>query len=130
MAPSGLVMHCPILVSVALPRVNYDSHSMIHIYIYDLEGCHGTPTIGCAINKMIELETDITAKLLELSRYATNGNNYSKIDGDLYPENDILVDPTTCEAPHIDDFIIANYLSEQREVKLEIFRSYAFFVTL
>merc|ERR1711917_190148 len=61
------------------------------------EGCHGTPTIGCAINKMIELETDITAKLLELSRYAANGNNYSQIDGDLYPENDILVDPTTCE---------------------------------
>merc|ERR1711917_41272 len=79
------------------------------------EGCHGTPTIGCAITKMIELETDITAKLLELSRYAANGNNYSQIDGDLYPENDILVDPTTCEAPHIEDFIIANYLSEQRE---------------
>ena len=96
------------------------------VYIYDLEGCHGTPTIGCAINKMIELETDITAKLLELSRYAANGNNYSQIDGDLYPENDILVDPTTCEAPHIDDFIIANYLSEQREVKLENFRSSAF----
>ena len=94
------------------------------IYIYDLEGCHGTPTIGCAMNKMIELETDITAKLLELSRYAANGNNYSQIDGDLYPENDILVDPTTCEAPHIDDFIIANYLSEQREVKLKNFRSY------
>ena len=73
---------------------------------------------------MIELETDITAKLLELSRYAANGNNYSQIDDDLYPENDILVDPTTCEAPHIDDFIIANYLSEQREVKLKNFRSY------
>ena len=73
---------------------------------------------------MIELETDITAKLLELSRYAANGNNYSQIDDVLYPENDILVDPTTCEAPHIDDFIIANYLSEQREVKLKNFRSY------
>merc|ERR1712126_742256 len=68
------------------------------------DGCHETPTIGCAINKMIELESGITAKLLELSSYA-----------DLHPENDILVDPTTCEAPHIDDFIIANYLSEQRE---------------
>merc|ERR1712126_167190 len=79
------------------------------------DGCHETPTIGCAINKMIELETDITAKLLELSRYAANGNDLSQSYDDLHPENDILVDPTTCQAPHIDDFIIANYLSEQRE---------------
>ena len=70
---------------------------------------------------MIELETDITAKLLELSRYAANGNNNSQYDGDLHQENDILVDPVTCEAPHIDDFIIANYLSEQREVKSDFF---------
>lgn len=65
---------------------------------------------------MIELETEITAKLLELSRYASNGNDLSQNYNDLYPENDILVDPATCQAPHIEDFIIANYLSEQREV--------------
>ena len=70
---------------------------------------------------MIELETGITAKLLELSRYAANGNDLSQSYDDLHPENDILVDPTTCQAPHIDDFIIANYLSEQREVKFQKF---------
>ena len=70
---------------------------------------------------MIELETGITAKLLELSRYAANGNDLSQSYDDLDPENDILVDPTTCQAPHIDDFIIANYLSEQREVKFQKF---------
>ena len=92
-----------------------------------LDGCHETPTIGCAINKMIELETDITAKLLELSRYAANGNDLSQSYDDLHPENDILVDPTTCEAPHIDDFIVANYLSEQREVKSECLNCFAIF---
>ena len=70
---------------------------------------------------MIELETGITAKLLELSRYAANGNDPSQSYDDLHPENDILVDPTTCQAPNIDDFIIANYLSEQREVKFQKF---------
>ena len=70
---------------------------------------------------MIELETGITAKLLELSRYAANGNDLSQSYDDLHPEKDILVDPTTCQAPHIDDFIIANYLSEQREVKFQNF---------
>ena len=84
-------------------------------------GCHQTPTIGCAINKMIELETEITGKLLELSRYASNGNELSQSYNDLYPENDILVDPSNCQAPHIEDFIIANYLSEQREVNYTTF---------
>ena len=81
----------------------------------NIEGCHDTPTIGCAINKMIDLETGITAKLLELSNYAGNGNTQSAMD-DLHPERDIFVDPSTCQGPHIEDFIIANYLSEQREV--------------
>ena len=76
---------------------------------------------------MIELETGITAKLLELSRYAANGNDLSQSYDDLHPENDILVDPTTCQAPHIDDFIIANYLSEQREVKFQKFILLRFF---
>ena len=75
---------------------------------------------------MIELETGITAKLLELSRYAANGNDLSQSYDDLHPENDILVDPTTCQAPHIDDFIIANYLSEQREVKFQNFICHQF----
>ena len=64
---------------------------------------------------MIEVESQITATLLELSSYASNGDMGLPSD-DNYPEKDILVNQSNCQAPHIEDFIVAHYLTEQREV--------------
>ena len=99
--------------------VNYDKLSLItfdpNLYHSILDGCHASPTIGCALDKMIEVESQITATLLELSSYASNGDMGLPSD-DNYPEKDILVNQSNCQAPHIEDFIVAHYLTEQREV--------------
>ena len=69
---------------------------------------------------MIEVESQITATLLELSSYASNGDMGLPSD-DNYPEKDILVNQSNCQAPHIEDFIVAHYLTEQREVRFRFF---------
>ena len=65
---------------------------------------------------MIEVESQITSTLLELSNYASNGDMGVPSD-ENYPEKDILVNQSNCQAPHIEDFIVAHYLTEQREVR-------------
>ena len=69
---------------------------------------------------MIEVESQITSTLLELSSYASNGDMGLPSD-DNYPEKDILVNQSNCQAPHIEDFIVAHYLTEQREVRFRFF---------
>ena len=69
---------------------------------------------------MIEVESQITATLLELSSYASNGDMGLPSD-DNYPEKDILVNQSNCQAPHIEDFIVTHYLTEQREVRFRFF---------
>ena len=86
----------------------------------NIDGCHATPTIECALNKMIEVESQITSTLLEISNYASNGDMGLPSD-DTFPDRDILINQSNCQAPHIEDFIVAHYLTEQREVRSRFF---------
>ena len=63
--------------------------------------------------RIIDVELSLTRELQKLAKHAEQGED---LDGAVIEDADILIDPIDATAPHIADYIKAEFLPEQQKV--------------